>query len=206
VTSTASKLALGNRMCMLTWVHDSTPPPDYPYTRALSAHSAVIQLYARSGQLPTAETLEARSKLNSCLCRLGCCAVESMHHIFVDCPHFAGWREEAANELFVRTTAKLVEAGILDEGQQWILHAAKSLFADNTRTWPLKISQYYLGQIPRIRDHLTATVVPDVVKRRKLSSHMSAEWHTSAIRLAGRIFGSIQRTMAARANGTATPS
>jgi hypothetical protein len=129
-----------------------------------------------------------------------------MHHIFVDCPRFVEWREEAANELLVRTTAKLVEAGIPDEDQQWILHAAKSLFADDTETWPLKISQYYLGQIPRIRDHLTATVVPDVVKRRKLSSHMSAEWHTSAIRLAGRIFGSIQRTMAARANGTATPS
>ncbi|KAJ7653611.1 hypothetical protein DFH06DRAFT_1204214, partial [Mycena polygramma] len=45
----ASDLALGNRMRMLTQVHDTVPPPDYPYTRALSAHSAVIQLYARLG-------------------------------------------------------------------------------------------------------------------------------------------------------------
>jgi hypothetical protein len=108
----------GNRMRMLTWVHDTTPPPDYPYTRALSAHSAVIQLYARSGQLPTAETLESRLKLDSCMCRLGCLAVESMHHIFVDCTLFTEWREDAANELVVRTTAKLVEAGIPGEQQQ----------------------------------------------------------------------------------------
>ncbi|KAJ7797464.1 hypothetical protein B0H14DRAFT_3548089 [Mycena olivaceomarginata] len=119
-TSTASKLAIGNRMRMLTWVHDTTPPPDYPYTHALSAHSAVIQLYARSGHLPTAETLESRAKLDSCMCRLGCLAVESMHHIFVDCTLFAEWREEAANELVVRTTAKLAEAGIPGEQQQWI--------------------------------------------------------------------------------------
>jgi hypothetical protein len=201
-TSAASKLAIGNRMRMLTWVHDTTLPPDYPYTRALSAHSAVIQLYARSGQLPTAETLESRAKLDSCMCRLGCLAVESMYHIFVDCTLFAEWREEAANELVVRTTAKLAEAGIPGEQQQWIVHAAKCLFTDDAETWPLKISQYYVGQIPRIRDHVTATVVPDVVKRRKLSSHISADWHTSAIRLAGRIFGSIQRTTAARAAGS----
>ncbi|KAJ7714957.1 hypothetical protein B0H14DRAFT_3171374 [Mycena olivaceomarginata] len=132
------KLAIGNRMRMLTWVHDTTPPPDYPYTRAVSAHSAVIQLYARSGQLPTAETLESRAKLDSCMCRLGCLAVESMHHIFVDCTLFAEWREEAANELVVRTTAKLAEAGIPGEQQQWIVHAAKRLFTDDAETWPLK--------------------------------------------------------------------
>ncbi|KAJ7898044.1 hypothetical protein B0H13DRAFT_2032328, partial [Mycena leptocephala] len=59
---------------------------------------------------------------------------------------------------------------------------------------------YYLGRIPRIGDHITPEMVPDTVKRRKLASHLSADWHTSAIRLAGRIFGSIQRTMAARAS------
>ncbi|KAF7337285.1 hypothetical protein MSAN_02281000 [Mycena sanguinolenta] len=56
----AAKLELGNRMRMLTSVHDNQPPPEYPYTRALSAHSAVIQLYARSGGLrvvPTANAL-----------------------------------------------------------------------------------------------------------------------------------------------------
>ncbi|KAJ7189143.1 hypothetical protein C8R46DRAFT_840632, partial [Mycena filopes] len=100
---TASKLALGNRMRMLTWAHDSLPPPDYPYTRAVSAHSAVIQLYARSGQLPTAETLESRSKLDSGLCRLGCSALESMHHLFVECASFSQWRIDAAEEAGAQT-------------------------------------------------------------------------------------------------------
>jgi hypothetical protein len=30
---------------------DNTPPPPYPYTKAASSHSAMVQLYARSGQL-----------------------------------------------------------------------------------------------------------------------------------------------------------
>ncbi|KAJ7905947.1 hypothetical protein B0H13DRAFT_2334037 [Mycena leptocephala] len=40
----AEKLAHGNKLRMLTSIHGNMPPPDYPYTRALSAHSAVIQL------------------------------------------------------------------------------------------------------------------------------------------------------------------
>ncbi|KAJ7670182.1 hypothetical protein DFH06DRAFT_1125569 [Mycena polygramma] len=143
----ASDLALGNR---LTQVHDTVPPPDYPYTRALSAHSAVIQLYTQSGQLPMAETLEARSKLDSGMCRMGCDAVESVHYIFVDCVQFAEWQADAAVELVARTERKLVEAGITgDEDQSWILLAAKSLFVDDPTIWPLKISQYYLGQVPK---------------------------------------------------------
>ncbi|KAJ7503894.1 hypothetical protein B0H11DRAFT_2352779 [Mycena galericulata] len=38
----AGKLALGHRLRMITWVHDTQPPPEYSYTRAVSAHSAVI--------------------------------------------------------------------------------------------------------------------------------------------------------------------
>ena len=32
---------------------DNTPPPTYPYTKTPSSYSALIQLYARSGQLDT---------------------------------------------------------------------------------------------------------------------------------------------------------
>ncbi|KAJ7800866.1 hypothetical protein B0H14DRAFT_2185227, partial [Mycena olivaceomarginata] len=52
------------------------------------------------------------------------------------------------------------------------------------------------GQTPSIQDHITYEMLPDTIKRRKLASHLSADWHTSAICLAGRIFGSVQRTMA----------
>ncbi|KAJ7838263.1 hypothetical protein B0H13DRAFT_1650948 [Mycena leptocephala] len=112
------------------------------------------------------------------MCRLGGCAVESMHHIFVECTHFADWRRDAARELLARTALKLTEAGIPEEAQQWVLQAAI------------------------IREHVSVALIPNVVKRRKLWSHISADCHTSAIRLAGRIFGSIQRTMAARAAAT----
>jgi hypothetical protein len=194
-----AKLAQGNRMRMLTGVHDNQHPPEYPYTRALSAHSAVIQLYARSGQLPSAETLESRGKIGSCLCRLGCDAVESMHHVFVDCDHFADWRSDARDELVTRTEQKLEEAGIANTDRRLILNAAKSLFVDDAAVWPLKISQYYLGRIPSIQTYVTSSMLPDMVKRRKLTSHLASDWHMCSIRLAGRIFGSIQRTMAARA-------
>ncbi|KAJ6448749.1 hypothetical protein C8R45DRAFT_775293, partial [Mycena sanguinolenta] len=62
--------------------------------------------------------------------------------------------------------------------------------------WPLKITQYYLGQTPSIQGLITYQILPNTIKRRNLASHLSADWHMSAIRLAGRIFGSVQRTMA----------
>ncbi|KAJ6549342.1 hypothetical protein B0H10DRAFT_2242924 [Mycena sp. CBHHK59/15] len=115
-------------------------------------------------------------------------------------PEFEEWRCAAGEEVCLRTERKLVEAGLSrDEDQRAILNSAKSLFVDDATVWPLKISQYYLGRIPHISDHISREMVPDTAKRRKLASHLSADWHTSAIRLAGRIFESIQRTMAARA-------
>ncbi|KAJ7886574.1 hypothetical protein B0H14DRAFT_2563254 [Mycena olivaceomarginata] len=94
---------------------------------------------------------------------------------------------------------KLEEADMREEDRQPILNAAKSLFIDDPAVWPLKISQYYLSQTPSIQNFITYRTLPDTIKRRKLASHLSSDWHTSAIRLAGRIFGSVQRTMAARA-------
>ncbi|KAJ7678280.1 hypothetical protein DFH06DRAFT_927531, partial [Mycena polygramma] len=133
----ARKLGLGHRMRMMTWIHNTLPPPDYPYTRAVSAHSAVIQLYARSGQLPTAETLQSRSKLDSHMCRICSNAVESMHHLFVDCPKFDEWRCSATEEAVERTERKLTEAGITGAAQLPILHSVKSLFVDEPSVWPL---------------------------------------------------------------------
>ncbi|KAJ7873511.1 hypothetical protein B0H14DRAFT_2304079, partial [Mycena olivaceomarginata] len=132
-----SKLARGNWLQMLTGVHNNLPPPEYLYTRVLSAHSAVIQLYACSGQLPTAETLESRSRLESCLCRWGCNTVESMHHIFVGCAQFDEWCQDAGAEVFLRMEWKLEEVEMRAEDHQPILNAAKSLFIDDPAVWPL---------------------------------------------------------------------
>ena len=76
---------------------DNTPPPTYPYTKSPSSYSAVIQLYARSGQLDTALLLSSR--LNEGFqpwCRFGCQQIEDPHHIFILCPNFTSlWRDYA---------------------------------------------------------------------------------------------------------------
>jgi hypothetical protein len=120
-----------------------------------------------------------------------------MHHVFVDCDHFTDWWSDARDELVTQTEQKLEEVGIVNTDRWLILNAAKSLFVDDAAVWPLKISQYYLGRIPSIQTYVTSGMLPDMVKRRKLTSHLASDWHMCSIRLAGRIFGSIQRTMAA---------
>ncbi|KAJ7696107.1 hypothetical protein B0H17DRAFT_929950, partial [Mycena rosella] len=117
--------------------------------------------------------------------------IESMHHLFVMCSHFHEWRRDAAEEVETRTERKLMEAGIPVEEQRTILCAAKSLFNDDPSVWPLKITQFYVGQVPSTQDLITSVMLPDGIKRWRLSSHIASEWHTSAIRLAGRIFGSV---------------
>jgi len=74
---TATSLGQDRSQRMSTWAHDDTPPPKYPYTKATSAHSAAVQLYARLGQLATADILRKRNKLENDECRLGCDATES---------------------------------------------------------------------------------------------------------------------------------
>ncbi|KIJ89618.1 hypothetical protein K443DRAFT_126728, partial [Laccaria amethystina LaAM-08-1] len=81
---TSTKLRFGNKHRMATWAHDQSSPPDFPYLRSPSAHLAAVQLYARSGQLPTADILVERGKMSNNRCRLGCDDVEDMHHVFVN--------------------------------------------------------------------------------------------------------------------------
>ncbi|KAJ7936521.1 hypothetical protein B0H13DRAFT_1554079, partial [Mycena leptocephala] len=127
-----------NHQRMALQLYDTKPPPEYSYTHAYSAYSAVVQLYARSGQLPTADVLYSRGKLESPLCRLGCNAIEDQHHIFVDCPRYASWRTTTANELAARTNRKLEEKGIEEADRVDLLAAVKSLFIDDASVWPLQ--------------------------------------------------------------------
>jgi hypothetical protein len=76
--------AASNHQRMALQLYVTKPPPESSYTHAYSAYSAVVQLYTRSGQLPTADVLYSRVKLETPLCRLGCKAIEDQHHIFVD--------------------------------------------------------------------------------------------------------------------------
>ena len=69
---TAKSLSLGQHHCMTTWIYDPRPHPPYPYTKASSAYSAMVQLYARSGQLPTASGMKQKGQTEQSGCRYGC--------------------------------------------------------------------------------------------------------------------------------------
>jgi hypothetical protein len=47
IRQTILTLNQGHNHQMSTWAHDDTPPPEYPYLKAVSAHLAAVQLYVR---------------------------------------------------------------------------------------------------------------------------------------------------------------
>ena len=97
---TGVALARGHHQRMTTWLYHQPNPPTYIYHKATSAYTAAVQLYARSGQLATAEKVEKRQgEGNGGRCHLGCPEVEDEHHIFVQCPVFDEWRQEAGTQL-----------------------------------------------------------------------------------------------------------
>ncbi|KAJ6566379.1 hypothetical protein B0H19DRAFT_1351815 [Mycena capillaripes] len=100
--TTSRHIAAGHQQRMALHLYDPTPPPEWSYTHAYSAYSAIIQLYARSGQLPSADLLHSRGKLDTPLCRVDCNAIEDMHHIIVECPRYAEWRTKATTDLLRR--------------------------------------------------------------------------------------------------------
>jgi hypothetical protein len=135
---------------MSTWAHDESSQPDFPYLRAISAHSAAVQLYARSGQLPTADILVERGKLSSNRCRLGCDEVEDMHHIFVYCEVYEEWRAEAGASVVEWTKEKLNTLEVEEVIANNLLNSAKSLFTDDPSVWLLQKMFFCLGQLPKI--------------------------------------------------------
>ena len=157
------------------------------------------QLYARSGQLVTVDILYLRGKSQDRLCPFGCIAIGDMHHLFVGCTVYMEWRTQAGSELVAETGKKLhsllrdaereaVEAGLLQ--------IAGSILSDNSPMWPLQKNVYYLGKHPSLKKYINKTTVKNEILRRHVISHISMDWHSRCIRLAGQIFGDYQRHMA----------
>ena len=72
-----------------------------------------IQLYAKSGQLATAEKVEARQgNGNGGRCRLGCRKIEDEHHIFSECPHFDRCRQDTGQQLWDTIVARLNQTNV----------------------------------------------------------------------------------------------
>jgi hypothetical protein len=144
-----------------------------------------------------------RSNLRSDSCRFGCDAVETPHHLFVDCPRFNDWRtvDSESRDVIRRTSLKLDEQDVDLIHRSRIIHAAESPFRDDGAVWPLGSSLFYLGQLPSFDILVPEDQLSDPILRRKLLSHLASDWHSACIRLAGRIFGYFQWEMAARRSG-----
>jgi hypothetical protein len=127
---------------------------------------------------------------------MGCDTIEDTHHIFVHCRRYDEWRALAAGELQKRALAKLIEKGFEEVECVDFLAEAKLLFTDNCSLWPLHYSAYYLGHVPNF-DHLLPTRANlSKLAFMRLAYHFSADWHTTSIQLAGRIWGNWQKETA----------
>ena len=196
--ATANRLALLPKHRMATWLYDLNSPPPWVYTKAASAYTALVQLYARSGQLPTAQGMFQKKALYSQNCRFGCADTESPHHIFVKCPHYAELRTKELDSLITSIEKRLLEAKLGPEDQALLLESAKSLFSDSETFWPLDSAAFFLGQIPKIDPLIPPDSMNNLINRSRLVHNITSDMHLSSVRLASRIFGDLQKVMAKR--------
>lgn len=196
--ATANRLALLPKHRMSTWLYDSNPPPPWLYTKASSAYTALVQLYARSGQLPTAEGMFQKKALLSRNCRFGCPDTESPHHIFVDCPRYSELRVKELGSLTTSIKKRLDDALLKPPDQVPLLETAKFIFSDSDAVWPLQSASFFLGQIPKVEPLISALSMDNHVNRSRLVHNIASDMHLSSVRLASRIFGDLQKFMSRR--------
>ncbi|KZV87604.1 hypothetical protein EXIGLDRAFT_620489, partial [Exidia glandulosa HHB12029] len=189
----------GGRMAAILY---AGPRPEYPYTRAYASYSAAVQLYARSGQLPTARTLSQRNRSIVCMspmCRHGCVAVEDDYHVFVACPRYAVFRLESAAELARRIRRRVLPA--LTDAQSAGIIAASETFYNDGDLWPTTHAMYFLGLTPKLAGLIPRAAFTSNTSYRMCVSACEVDWHYAAIRLAGRIWGDFQSEAAKRHGG-----
>ena len=196
--ATAERLALLPKHRMTSSLYDSTPPPPWIYNKAPSAYTALVQLYARSGQLASAEGMFQKKATTSPICRFGCLVTESPHHIFVVCPHYSETHDNALVSLTSCIQKRLDEAEVDQCHQTPLLNTVKYLFSDSLNVWPLESSVYYLGHIPKLDPLLPPLAMTSFVNRTRLIYNLANDIHLSSTRLASRIYGDLQKEMTRR--------
>jgi hypothetical protein len=196
--STASALALLPKHRMSTWLYDLNPPPPWIYTKATSAYTALVQLYARSGQLPTADGMYQKNSISSRVCRFGCPDTENPHHIFAICGRFSELRNKELASLCSTVKKRLDDADIDPPHQSAVIQLAKFIFSDSDLVWPLHSTVYFLGQIPKVEPLLSPLSLPNSVNRSRLIHNIATDLHLSSVRLASRIFGDLQKEISKR--------
>ncbi|KAJ7117390.1 hypothetical protein C8R43DRAFT_1037477 [Mycena crocata] len=78
-----------------------------------------------------------------------------------------------------------------NEAKEDVIRATGHLFGDN-ECWPDGQCQYYLGQVPPVLPLLQLGRRPSLTQSR-LATRIAHTWHSEGIRLAGRIWGQLQR-------------
>jgi len=134
--------------CLPYFLYDSHPPPTHPYLHATSAFAAALQLYLRSAQLNTADIRYRRLGDTALCCRMGCAAIETIHHVFVQCSAFNEIRGSHMQAL-VQATGDLLSAELPYVGEA-LCAVARHLFCDDADVWPQVHSMYYLGVLPSL--------------------------------------------------------
>jgi len=195
---TADRLALMPKHRMATWLYDSNPPPPWIYTKASSAYTALVQLYARSGQLATASGMCQKKALTSPKCRFGCPNTETPHHIFVTCQRYSEMRTKALEPLTTTIKTRLDDAEVNSSHQTRIINTVKHIFSDSKNVWPLQSSMYYLGQIPKVEPLLSPLSMTSTINRSRLIHNVATDIHLASARLASRIYGDMQKEMTKR--------
>jgi len=179
IATLTTKPDLHLRALSFLLLYDPTPPAQHPYTRASSAYSALVQLYARSSQLPTSQTKHYRQLSDKPMCSHGCSGtLELPHHLFVIYPAFGNLREASLQALVDKTASMLDNGGAplacVSSVKQWVL----KLFADGP-AWPTILCQYFVGTLPTYPGTLPS----------RLRTRLYQPWHTECITLAGWICG-----------------
>jgi hypothetical protein len=178
--ATADKLALMPRHRMLTWLHNPNPPPPWIYTKAPSAYTTLVQLYAHSGQLVTAHGMCQKKALTSPICHFGCPYTENPHHLFIVCPRYSEMQLRALESLTMSIKTRLDKDEVNSSNQQCVLDTIEYIFSDSEITWPLHSSMYYLGQLPKLEPLLSPLLSPNTVNRARLIHNLTADMHLAS--------------------------
>jgi hypothetical protein len=177
-------------------LYDPHPPPEYPYFRARSSYSAVIQLYARSNQLDSAMHLHTRLHgPHQPWCRFGCVALESVHHIFTQCPRFTTLRHDTVQSLRHSLTVTFESFRSQLSHHPRLCALLDSLFTDGD-LWPCAASLYYRGLLPPLVGHLDDESLGHLtsLQHQRLLRRLANDCHTTSVHLAGRIWGIVRRS------------
>jgi hypothetical protein len=197
-----------NQRVIFYSLYDPHPPPEYHYTRTLSAYSALIQFYARSDQLDSAIHLHTRMRDgHQPWCRFHCVTLESAHHIFTQCPHFASLRQDSSQSLthLVAITFESFRSS-LDRHPRFRC-LIDSLFV-GSNLWPCGTSLYYRGLLPPLATLIDDTSLGSLtaLQHRRLLRRLANDCHAASIRLACRIWGIVRRSFSPYRHNITTPT